>query len=371
MKNIDVIELPRNPYFTLPIAIMPALEGADDYRRLAGDLISYGVIGMGNRLIADYGGSGWMNLETDPIAKSGERLIDRIGLWKSESRATDYNTKRDLPFALGAWYLNIGAGGSLGREVTCASRADAAIAKHHRGSGALVSFKTDYLFDLRDGKMPLDDFLVLAAIRSILGRNPRSPRRITRNQIAARIEGYGSARDVPPAIASKVFDELRLQRISRIAQKLSKRGIFGRFTDPKSKRETFYHNSWDMKRIMQWVKARNKKRQEKRIAEIDNQIEIEGDSLRMREIEYGRRAELKRIRARRQELESTSPSETETKVVSIPMGYYEVPSNISATGRVYMDEFYQMDRGTQALIAERGNFVPPDEADRWNQSEAV
>lgn len=188
--------------------------------------------------------------------------------WRDEHQVTEGNT----PIALACWFLGV-IPYDLDAMQKKASLANIANKPSGYSTKTLFSVQSRDLFDLKDGDIPLQDFLVLAAIRSILGTKPKSkpPWRITRDQIAARIGGYSSPKDIHPNRRKMLLNEPNLKRIGRTAIKLARQERFTRWTG--FKRETYYHVCKSESEIADYVTKIKLKTVNKKIAGLEAELE--------------------------------------------------------------------------------------------------
>ncbi len=252
------------PYFTLPLAALPALHVSRDPTRLAGNLISLAIGKMAEHFKSQYTEDEVHDLE---CAQSGLGIED----WSEQNQNCPVEDQPHL--ALACLFLNVTTGRSLEAIEIEAEAAMSQIKEYNYNPAVVFSVQARDLWDLKNGNMHPKDFLVLAAIRSIIGMSPRKkpPRRITRDQIAARVLGYTRVKDIPPAQSQGWTSEASLKRIGRRAAKLARQERFTRWTG--FKRETYYHVSMSESEIAEYATERKIKTANKKIAGLEAELE--------------------------------------------------------------------------------------------------
>jgi len=363
----DTVKRARQPYFRLPLAALPYLAAErDNLHAAAENLICWAVRREGAR----YRG-------TDEIIECWNwfhdtMLPNEIAEWELRGHAAgfDGDLDLDLDMAAGAWRMRISPP-DFTRMALNAKAAESGMKKRDVGSGVTLSIKSDDLMDLRDGKMTVEEFSVLAAIRSCLGRH--KARMITRRMIAARIAGYASPKKAPDDWEPS---EIELQRMMRTVERLHKRGRFNRYT--WNRRHTFYSTRLKHDKLAELVGRWKERSQKRRLAKLDQEISAQQKYNDARQAEIERREKLTALRQRGRELnakatearpapepmkltyEVASKPEPEPETLTPDNGgraFWEVPPAIRSTGRVYCDELHTLAPEIRELVQSRGTLI--------------
>ncbi|MGB0152998.1 MAG: hypothetical protein ACPGFB_03120 [Verrucomicrobiales bacterium] len=281
MEQNNTFVIPDKPYFTLPLSALPALNDSRDPAKLARELIDLAVYRMAESFKDQYTSCEISEIE---CAQSGETLDD----WRAEHEIPVFAPAYS---ALACWFFQVPY--SSGLEDRARQTRD--LIWHYSQTDKteiIFSVRDRDLWELSEGSMPLQDFLVLGAIRSILGIHSKSkpPRRITRDQIAARIAGYGRLSDINANTRKALTAEAKLKRIGRIADKLADQERFTRWT--AFKRETYYHVSLPEARIADYVTERKSRAATKRIDRLKVELETQTKLQKLKDEEQSLRDQL-------------------------------------------------------------------------------